>query len=108
MSGFLSKHSVLSTSETPQSPISRDDSLPLLRSRRGALGAFDNSVITAGAVYPFLIVLPCVKERNNFSQESDWPSFSLSYKIKSIDQRISCETMKKTAAKRKMILPLFL
>lgn len=101
VSGFLSKHSLLSTSEIPQSPISRDDSLPLLRSRRGALGAFDNSVITAGAIYPFLIVPPWVKEHNNFSQESDWPSFSLSYKIKSTYRGISCKMMKKNISKEK-------
>lgn len=57
MSGFLNKHSLPSTSEIPPSPISSDDSLQLLRSRRGALGAFNNSVITAEAIYPFLKVL---------------------------------------------------
>lgn len=70
VSGFLNRHSVPSTSEIPPSPISRDDSLQLLRSRRGALGAFDNSVITANAIYPFLKVLLWAKEH-----ESDWFSF---------------------------------
>lgn len=60
VSGFLSEHSLLSASEMPPSPISRDDSLPL-RSRGGAPGAFDNSLITAGAIYPFLIALLWVK-----------------------------------------------
>lgn len=60
VSGFLSEHSLLSASEMPPSPISRDDSLPL-RSRGGAPGAFDNSLITAGAIYPFFIALLWVK-----------------------------------------------
>lgn len=46
--GFLNKPSLLSTIEIPQSPISSDHSLQLLRSRGGALGAFDNAAINTG------------------------------------------------------------
>lgn len=40
VSGFLSERSLLPTWEIPPSPISRDDSPPLLRSRGRPLGAF--------------------------------------------------------------------
>ena len=109
VSGFLSEHSLLSASEMPPSPISRDDSPPL-RSRGGAPGAFDNSLITAGAIYPFLIALLWVKEHSNFSHERDWSSDLLSRKIKSINREISCKNVREIQKKhnissKKTILP---
>lgn len=87
VAGFLNKHSLLSTSEIPRSPISRDDSLQLLSSRGGTLALR----YLCNNCWSHLSVSHSAPLSEGTQQIwlYDWSSFLLSYKIKSINQRLS-------------------